>query len=109
MVSLSEHPRYRLAAVVSRAGRVISVGVNKVSAPKRFTKQRPGMHLHAEIAALFNLPKDQAKGAVITIAGITAAGNQMNTKPCRICENAIESMGLKRIVYLDGNIVKELK
>ncbi len=109
MLNLSTHPRYHMVAVISKGGRVISVGINKVSAAKRFTKQRPGMHLHAEIDALTNLSKEQTKGCTITLVGTTAAGNNMVTKPCNICQDFIEYMNIRRIVYMDKDEVKELK
>lgn len=92
-----------------KGGRLLAVGVNKTAAPKRFTKSRPGMHLHSEINALTNLDRNKTKGATLYVNGYTTAGNEMTTKPCKECTNFIEVMGIKRIVYVDKGQVKEIK
>lgn len=98
-----------MISIVTKGGRVLSVGTNKVNAPKRFTSQRPGMHLHAEIDSLLGLSKDKTKNSTIYICGETAAGNLMNTKPCNSCVGFATQMGVKRVVYMDNGNLKELE
>jgi len=91
-----------------KGGCLISAGVNKTAAPKRFTPQREGMHLHAEIDCLVNIDRDKSKNAVMYVAGKTAANNLMKTKPCKECQQFIGKMGVKRVVYQEYEELKEL-
>lgn len=98
-----------MAAIVSKGGRVLSVGVNKNSAPKRFTRpHREGMSLHAEIDALLGLDKAKTRGATLIVVGETVAGNKMaTTRPCLTCEKICATMGIKRVLYYDKGILKD--
>ena len=107
---LSKHPRYLFGALVVKGGNVLSIGVNSLNAPKRFFKpHRDNMHLHAEVAALCGISKDRSKGSTLYLGGLSAAGNEVNTMPCKTCLKAIDTMLIKRVVYSDNGQIKELK
>lgn len=105
----SNHKKYLMGAVVVKSGRILSTGINKMAAPKRYTRpHRPMMHLHAEIDALAGLSKEATKNAILYINGKTAAGSDMTTKPCKTCSEFAAIMGIRRIVYLDKGKIKEI-
>lgn len=99
-----------MVAIVVKGNRLLSIGINSLNAPKRFTRpHRDNMHLHAEVDALLNLDRNKTRGATIFIYGQTAAGNEMSsTSPCNTCINMIDTMGIKRVVYMEKGLVKEL-
>jgi deoxycytidylate deaminase len=106
----SNHDKYHMSALLVSGGRVISLGVNKLSGPKRFTKQRPGMRLHAEIDCLLNIGKDVSKGSTLYITGYTKAGNDLKSSaPCLSCAAFVDEMMIKRIVYTEYGQIKELR
>lgn len=110
MLKINNHPKYKMISLVIRGGRLISVGTNKESAPKRFIKaHREGLKLHAEVDSLIGVDKSTTKNATLYIIGETLAGNKMTTKPCSTCLGFIEKMGLRRIVYQDKGKLVELK
>lgn len=88
---------------------MLSVGHNKVAAPKRFAPYRTGLHLHAEVHAVYGLGKEKTKGATIYLQGETAAGNLINSMPCSSCRIVLSEMGIKRIVYNNKGIYEEIK
>lgn len=110
MTKLSSHPKYKMSSAIVKGNRLISVGINKVAAPKRFIKRhRENMALHAEIDALLGIDKERLKNATLYITGETAAGNSMITKPCVTCLNFINQMNIERVVYLNKDELLEIK
>lgn len=110
VANLSSHRKYRYGGIVVKSNRLISVGVNKDAAPKRFVKAyRSNLALHAEVSAILNVPKESTKNATFYLFGETAAGNGINSKPCKSCMSALDSMGIKRVVYEDKGQLKEIK
>lgn len=101
MQRLSNHPKYKMVCLIVKSSRLISVGVNKDSAPKHFVKKyRDGMHLHAEISSILGVDKDTTRGCTAYISGETKSGKNMLAKPCPSCYDCLMVMGIKRIVYL---------
>src|SRR3990172_3311866 len=79
----SQHPKYRMAAVIFRGGRVLAHAVNS----KR-------MGRHAEIRALV---RDQDfSGATIVVARDSGGCS----RPCRVCYGMIRSLGLRRMIFI---------
>lgn len=110
MIKLSQHPKYHFSCCIIKGNRLISVGINKVAAPKRFIKRhRENMALHAEIDALLGIDKERLKNATLYIYGQTAAGNKMITRPCTTCLNFINQMNIKRVVYSNKEELLEIK
>jgi deoxycytidylate deaminase len=110
MLKTSQHPKYRMSCLIVKGGNLISVGINKDSAPKRFYKKhRPEMKLHSEVDAILGLDKSVTKNSTAYVAGCTAAGSDMISRPCDTCKSVLDYMKVKRIVYLDMKEIKEWK
>ena len=103
MLHLSSHPSYSLIALLSRAGNILSVGINKKGNPPEYVeKLHNNMGIHAEACCLRGISKKQAKGSTLYIVGQTAAGSQILCKPCLSCNDFIQNMGVKRVVFEDA-------
>jgi deoxycytidylate deaminase len=110
MLKTSQHHKYKISCLIVKGGNLISVGINKDSAPKRFYKKhRPEMKLHSEVDAILGLDKSVTKGSTAYIAGCTTAGNPMISRPCTTCKSVLDYMKVRRIVYQDMRDIKEWK
>lgn len=103
MSRASNHHRYLFCCLIVKGGRLISVGINKdQSAPKIYARpDRPNMNLHSEISACHNIDRRELKNATAYIGGISKTGGKILTKPCRMCYSWLQTMGIKRIVFID--------
>lgn len=85
---------YRIGAVLTKGGRILNTGFNKVghkSAWKDFSS------VHAEEAAC-NLPISLT-GSTLYIARIKKDNSTGLAKPCINCMAMLKSLGIKKIVY----------
>lgn len=98
--------KYRVSAIIfDKSGRILSTGVNSyvkthpLQAEYAFrcnTEQR--IYLHAEIDALVKCKK---QGHKIFIMRIDIKGEPVLSKPCPICEMAIQEHGIKVVEYIN--------
>ncbi len=88
----STHHKHKMAAIVVRGGRILSVAAN-TNMP----------HGHAEARAI-KRGIDYAGATVIV-----ARGNLLISRPCPKCMAVIEAAGIKKMVYADrlGRLVEE--
>lgn len=54
---------------------------------------------HAEVAALMACPDIDLKNATIYVARVNVRGEQMMSKPCKNCQEALRARGIKKIFY----------
>lgn len=114
--SKSNFKRARVGAVICKGSRILSTGVNKVdcndsSIPNKFKRWISSIHAEADAISKL-LKKHRLKdlaGSTMYITRILSNGNMDISKPCPHCRDLIESVGIKKIVYVDieGNVVKE--
>ena len=98
------HNKHRIACVVTdRRNKILAVGKNSYTkthprqayyAKKSENKNR--IYLHAEIDALCRC---EGKPYAIYVARVNKQGEVRLAKPCDICSQAIEDMGIRRIIY----------
>lgn len=106
---------YNMACVISRNGKILSIGQNvygAVPGSKIYKNFPKGCGIHAEIAAILNIRGEDNKDykkMELYVSGLTKGGNLVCSKPCEFCQSVILSLGFKKIFYHDklGN-VKEL-
>ena len=117
----SEHPRYKVAAIVVKKGRIISFACN--SSEKTHTLQFKARHkvnkrveniimpyVHAEMLAVHRAMKtgvDLSKSTIF-VARILRTGGVAISKPCVECRYFIEKIaGIKQMVYYnrEGEII----
>lgn len=90
---VSEHPKYKLGAIIEYRGMILGVGVNKC-------KTHPRSHsftTHAELSAILNA-RDDLKGATIYVARENFYG-MANAKPCPACQALLREVGIKEMFF----------
>lgn len=100
----SDHIQHRHAAVIVKAGRVLSVGRNRNKTHPNSVLNEDGERIlktiHAEFDAISRVKnKDQLKGATIYVARLGRNGHPGMSCPCEMCQNLINKYGLKKAVY----------
>lgn len=98
----SEHPIFKMGAVVFKGSRIISSAhscfrMNGIPAKyKRFPHT-----LHAEQAAIMEGNKERMKGASILILRTNPSGNLSLAYPCFYCMESIKLVGIRWIFFSD--------
>lgn len=100
----SEHPQWKVGAIVVRSGRVLGRGNNKYrNNPSIVGKD--GVSYHAEEVAIRRA--GSTEGATIYVARITRSGYVAIAKPCETCQELLELAGIQTAVWTDtGGIGK---
>lgn len=104
---LSDYPRIKIGAVITKGGDIISVGFNrKKSHPfqKKYNIHRgcgdeSKDYIHAEISAIVKARHQDLEGATIYVSRNNANGDRAMCRPCSACMKAIMDAGIKKIFY----------
>lgn len=83
---------------------MLSVGINRnknhpLTLPQELVKSHASVH--AEVAALSPLLHQglNLKHATLYVARVSRTGKLALSKPCRACESAISSSGIRKVVW----------
>ena len=110
---LSDHPRFRLGAVIAKGSRVLSLGTNKEKKSPRSTNPHTNQHgwtIHAELAAILPLSEDNLRGSTIYIARILKSGKRGCSRPCINCMRLIHEAKISKIVFINqAREIEEIK
>lgn len=87
------------AAACFKGGRLLSVGVNKNTAPGRQWIDDMPCSEHAEVAAIRQL-KNTA-GVTLYVARVRKDGSSGFSRPCVNCQKYIAASGIKKVIYTD--------
>lgn len=88
-------------AVIVKSGRVVGTGYNKdrnspfIVSPEHI---KPHCSRHAEFEAIKEAGEN-ASGAVLYVARVNRQGQDRNSKPCRLCQEIINSNNIKKVIY----------
>ena len=103
MALMSEYGKFRHGAVLVKHGAVLSAGLNKdksCSFGERFRPKDLGeATLHAELAAILNVPRKQTENADVYVVRVGALGDLRSSKPCPMCQATLRFVGVKRVFY----------
>lgn len=91
-------------AVIVKSGRVVGTGYNKGRNHPLFISPehiKPHCSQHAEVSALREA-KNNADGAILYVARVNNQGQDRNSKPCRLCQEAITKSNIKKVIYTKG-------
>ena len=95
--------KYRLGAVITKGGHVISTGINEIRYVKENFSKKHQSSLHAEQAAIRPLLKKKnfrkLQGAIMFVSRIDRKGNSCMAKPCSNCMSLIKAVGIKRVIF----------
>lgn len=106
----TEFKEYKHGAILVRAGAVINTSCNKnkyKAWANQFRKKQHGhATIHAEIGAILGLDRSLTEGSTIYVVRVGKCGDLKNSKPCSMCEAAMQYVGIKKVVYSseDGKI-----
>jgi deoxycytidylate deaminase len=93
--------RKQHGAVVVKSGRVLGTGYNKDRNHPLFVSPehiKPHCSRHAEMEAIKDA-NNNVEGAILYVARVNKQGKDRYSKPCRLCEAAIKSHKIKRVIY----------
>lgn len=94
----SEHPKYRVGAVVVKNGVIIGTGFNSMKThPKSTTHHK---RIHAELKAVLNAEGD-VSGADIYVTRLTKACDIGCSFPCASCEAMLIESGIRKVYATD--------
>jgi tRNA(Arg) A34 adenosine deaminase TadA len=101
----TDFKEYKHGAILVRAGAVLNTSCNKnkyKAWANRFrdaNKQRGHATVHAEIGVILGLDRSITEGAIIYVVRVGRDGHLRNSKPCPMCEAAMQFVGIKRVIY----------
>ena len=103
MAEQSEYGKFKHGAVLVQGGSVLNCSYNKDnynSFGSRFRpKSKGNATLHAEIGCVLGMPRGKTTGAVLYVARVNGQGNEKISKPCKMCQNVLKHVGVKRVIY----------
>lgn len=97
----SNHPRWRLGALVVRGASRISAGANVPRNDPDMMQGGPGTTTHAEVNALRRLTyqADRAEGCTLYVARVGRSGHPRLARPCARCYETLVTAGIRTIIY----------
>ena len=99
----TEFKEYKHGAVLVRGGTVLNTSCNKnkyKAWANRFRKKQRGhATVHAEIGAILGLDRSITEGGTIYVVRVGRDGHLRNSKPCPMCEAAMQFVGIKKVIY----------
>ena len=108
----SEYGKIRHGAVLVKGGSVINTCFNKdkfCSFGTRFRSPARGpATIHAELGCILGLPRDVTTGSDIYVCRINKKGEFRNSKPCAMCHEVLNHVGIKRVYYTTGEGTVEM-
>lgn len=99
-IAFTSDCKYKHGVVVTKGGRVVAVGVNSYRSLMDMSDFVPEdwRSEHAEMAGLRALGGD-ADGCTFFVSRVNNLKEERMSKPCRKCQAAMKSAGVKRVVY----------
>ena len=100
---------YKLAALVVKKHKIISLGVNRTKSDPlhlqiarmipTYHKAAKAVNLHAEVSACSGLTDEELKGADIYVMRISKSKIIGNAKPCLACQAWLKSKSIRRAYF----------
>lgn len=94
---------HRHGAVVVKAGKPVSLGINKWRNRELLNTMvgyNPHLTVHAEVDALSRVA--DARGATVFVARVGKANEEKFSRPCDNCTKALIAAGVKAVIYTVG-------
>ncbi len=92
---------YRLGAVLIQKGQVVSVGINSYKTHPKLRYRSEFPYLHAEQQAIFRYGMDRCEGLDLYVTRIWKNNQYAVSKPCKVCQQLIDDIGIKNTYYID--------
>ena len=94
--------RFKHAASIWKANCILSIGINSsrlMNSYVNWTEDCPVPSEHAEASAIRQCGSVDLTGAVLYVARVNKAGEEMNSRPCNKCHALIVKAGIRKVVY----------
>ena len=99
-------------AVLVKGGSVLNVSSNKANHCRfgtRFRERGSGIAtLHAELGCVLNLDRKVTEGGTIYVVRLNRKGEHRMSKPCAMCQAALEHVGVNRVYYSTNDKTLEM-
>jgi tRNA(Arg) A34 adenosine deaminase TadA len=99
----STYGNVKHGAVLIKGGSVLNVACNKENHcgfGNRFRERSTGhATLHAELGCVLNLDRGVTNGAEVYVVRINREGAYRMSKPCPMCQSALEHVGVNKVYY----------
>ncbi len=112
----SDKDFYKMTAIIVKSGNPVSIGfAARRTSPNTRSRSlyKPHQGLHCEVAAILNMPlKDLSrrsteavnelyKGCDLYVTGVTKHNALILSKPCKACQEVLNSLPFKSVYYHD--------
>lgn len=95
----SSYHKHKMAAVLAKGNRVVSVGVNQQKTDPNIARKTNRVDkLHAEMHCIGRNRDEDLRGLTIYIVRVTRTGLGLS-RPCPLCWEMIRSVGIREVVY----------
>ncbi|AWN04522.1 CMP deaminase [Rhodococcus phage Grayson] len=101
-VAMNSTCRSKHGAAIWKAGSLLSIGINKsrlMNEYKTWWEDGPVPSEHAEMSAIRQCGDADLNGAVLYVSRVNNTGEEMFSRPCSNCSDAISSRGIKTVIY----------
>ena len=108
----SPYGKIRHGAIIVKGGSVLNASFNKEnysSFGTRFRSPHRGhATVHAELGCILGLARDSTIGSDVYVCRINRDGDYRNSKPCKMCHEALKHVGIKRVYYTTNDNTVEM-
>ena len=109
----SSFPSFKHGAVLTKGASILNLGVNKKqysSFAARFRDSPDHATIHAELGCILGVDRQSTSGSTVYVVRINPQGEWRLSKPCRMCQEAMRHVGIKRVIYsVEKNHIGEMK
>lgn len=108
----STYGDFRHGAVLHSKSNILNVSPNQnkfSSFAAMFNKNRKIATLHAEISCILNQNRETTQNSTVCVVRVNKKGQILNSKPCEMCQAAMQFVGIKECIYScdsEGNFEK---
>ena len=90
----------QMGAVLTQGRKVISSGFNKMNQTHpRYRRIRSLKNIHAELACILGIHKNDLKGCEVYVARVRKSGASALAAPCEACITLLREVGCKKVVF----------
>lgn len=93
---------HKLGAVLIKGGSIINVGFNKLKSHKFARRFNKNYTRHAELMCILGVDRKVTTGATLYIVRLKADDKLGLAKPCKLCQELLMFVGVKKVVYSDN-------
>jgi deoxycytidylate deaminase len=92
-------PKYKMACVVVRGGRVLAIGINRITPGILKHPAYCNKAMHAELDAILQINRAALHNSTVYVAGVSKGKNLIKSKPCPSCQQMLREFGIHSVVW----------